>query len=405
MANAFKAGKVIAPDYRWTGDEPDWHNWQNMPIEKFMSEKRRMLNFYGYYLTSSDLRPAILAYMKRNKFSKEDISIIKNAPPSSIPMTAGKFIRALDQGMPSTHPNEKEYLKNLPFIPIGYKPKVRDAHDIIKEELYSILRFLKTNGKASNVSVKKGPKISIQDRLKNKVEQEVIKHLEKMLDDWIISDETKVSPISLTSYIRDGGIPAAGCKYIDSWLDKILEEFQGALDKSDPELVEGYSYLSKPALKNRISALQSLRDEVNKFVKTSKALKKPRKKKTKDASKQVANFKYQPNSKEYGLDSINPIRIVAAQTLFMFNTKARTLSVYYAENGAGFEVKGSGVKNFSSDSFTTTLRKPTEILNKIISSTPRQINKVLESITTKRRKANGRSNAQTVIFKSFEQRL
>jgi len=135
-------------------------------------------------------------------------------------------------------------------------------------------------------------------------------------------------------------------------------------------------------------------------------MRKARVKKPKDAGKQVARLKYQATSNEYGVDSVSPARIPTAQRLYVFNTKYRTLGVYFASGNAGFEVKGTSLKGFDvATSFITTLRKPKDTLHSIMSSTPKQIDKLLDAMKCKKRKGNGRINAQTVLVRVVETRV
>lgn len=405
----FKAGKVLSPDSKWTGEEPDWFGWEKWPVDQFMKTRMRMLRFYGYYLTSADLKPAVLAYMKTHHYSKDDIDLIRGANPNLMPTTIGKLVRAIDRGMPSLHPEAQEYFNNLPFQDPENPPTAKDDHSVICHELNKVVDYLREVNKEANpvAAAVKGPTPTPLDRLRNKVEKEVIVPLEGMLDRWITeSNKTKVDGLSLTSYIRDGAIPAAGCKFINDWLNKLLAEYQGAYDKACPQLVEGYSHMTRPAIKNRITVLETMLGEVAKFSSVAKAMRKPRVKKPKDASKQVARLKYQANSNDYGLDSINPSRIPMAQRLYIFNTKYRTLGVYFASGNAGFEVKGTSLKGFDLEtSFITTLRKPKDTLSAITSSTPKQIDKLLDSMKCKKRKGNGRINAQTVLVRVVENRV
>lgn len=405
----FKAGKVLSPDSKWTGEEPDWFGWEKWPVEQFMRTRMRMLRFYGYYLTSADLKPAVLAYMKAHHFSKNDIELVRGANPNLMPTTIGKLVRAIDRGMPSLHPEAQDYFDKLPFSDPENPPVAKDDHVVIRTELHKVIDFLRGVNKEDMKSVDtvKKPTPTPLDRLRNKVEKEVIIPLEIMLDRWIVDyNKTKVEGLSLTSYIRDGAIPAAGCKFINEWLDKLLLEHQEAYDKTCPQMVEGYSHMTRPAIKNRISNLETMLGEVAKFSSVAKTMRKPRVKKPKDASKQVARLKYQVNSNDYGIDSINPTRIPTAQRLYVFNTKYRTLGVYFASGNAGFEIKGTSLKGFDlSTSFITTLRKPKETLNSIMSSTPKQIDKLLDNMKCKKRKGNGRINAQTVLVRVVENRV
>jgi hypothetical protein len=129
-------------------------------------------------------------------------------------------------------------------------------------------------------------------------------------------------------------------------------------------------------------------------------------KKPKDAAKQITRLKYQESSKEFDLTSVSPARIPTSHQLFTFNTKYRTLSVYTADGPSGFEVKGTSIKGFSeSESFVLGLRKPKETLDVIVSSTPKQIEKHISTkLKTKKRKANGRINQQTIILRIIEKK-
>jgi hypothetical protein len=410
----FRAGKVLSPDSKWTGEEPDWHGWESWTTEKFYAEKMRMLRFYGYYLGQADMKPAVLAYMKNHKYSKSDIALISAANPNILPATVGKLVRAMDRGMPSIHPDAAEHFESLPFQDPdkpAYVPK--DDNDTVLSEINSVLQFLRASAeptvKAGEPTPAKPAHLSMSpiQKLAVKVDREVITHLDEMLDRWIVnSSVTKVDGLAMTSFIRDGNIPAAGCKHITDWLNKQLAEYQGAYDKTDPDLVEGYSHMSKPALKNRITVLEGMIADVVKHSNVSKALRKPRAKKIKDAGKQVARLKFQQSSKDFDLESINPTRVPSAQRLYTFNTKYRQLGVYIASGNVGFEVKGTSLKNFDvATSYITTLRKPKEVLNAIISSTPKQVDKYLESMKCKKRKGNGRINPQTILVRAVDVRV
>ena len=401
----FRAGRVLASDSKWTGEEPEWEGWQKWDVEKFFKTRGRMLNFYNYYLTSSDTKPALLAFMKREGFSKDDISLISAANPGAVPSTLGNLIRAMDRGMPSMHPNAQDHFDKLPFIEGAI---AKDDKKYVIHELGNTIRTLRSmNEKSPSEVKKKSPEsyLSPMERLRIKVDKDVISPLEEMLDTWCTS-EVQVAPLRLTSYIRDNAIPASGCTFIESWITRHLTEYQHAFAKTDPELVEGYSYLSKPALKNRIKALQEMMEEVQKYGNVKKAQRAPRVKKTKDATKQVAKMKYQQNSQDYNLDSVSPIRIPTAQRLYVFNTKYRQLSVYQAKGSSGFEVKGCSIKNFDPTlSFTTTLRKPQAILSSIISSTNKQLDKLFIDPKIKKKQPNGRINEHIILLRVIENKI
>jgi hypothetical protein len=397
----FKAGRVLAPDSKWTGEEPEWHNWQDWTVEKFMTTRRRMLNFYNYYLSTSDMKPAVLDFMLREGYPKSDIAAITSANPNVMPSTIGKLIRAMDRGMPSIHPDAQDYYDKLPFTEGAI---AKDDKETVKKELSDVLQFVQSlKTEDSKTEKNESPKMSVFDRIKIKVEKEVISHLDEMLDKWDENlNETPVA-INLISLIRDNGIPANGCQIIRDWINRHLEEYKSAYSKSDSYLTEAYSYLKRIDIKNRIKAMESLLGEVNKYASVKKAQRAPRIKKTKDASKQISKLKYQQNSQDYNIDSISPLRIPSAQRLYVFNTKYRALSVYYAKGSGGFEIKGTSLINFDEDaSFTITLRKPNDTLPHVLGHAIKPLDKLFISDTLKKKPATGRLNEFTLLLRVIE---
>ena len=67
----FKAGRVIAGDSKWTGDEPDWHGWEQWTVDRFFRVRSRALNFYNYYLDAASMKPMVLDWMKKNDTKME----------------------------------------------------------------------------------------------------------------------------------------------------------------------------------------------------------------------------------------------------------------------------------------------------------------------------------------------
>jgi hypothetical protein len=401
----FRAGRVLAPDSKWTGEEPEWKGWETWSTEKFFKTRLRMLNFYGYYLVSADLKPQVLSYMKAVGYSKGDVDAISSANANFLPTTVGKLVRAMDRGMPPIHPQAQEYFDKLPFSDPENPPIAKDDRDIIKAEIHACLahiRSLEKNQKVDEEEKVVVPTPTIADRLRAKVDREVIYYLDEMLDKWSLSSHmTRVDGLSMASFIRDGKIPPAGCAPIVKWIERQRDEYQGALDKTCPQLVEGYEHMSKPALKNRIATLETMLADVLKHSTVAKGARKVRVKKVKDAAKQIVRLQYQVEAPEYKIKSIDPLRLPASQRAYVFNTKYRTLSIYVATGGAGFEVKGTSLKGFDTvNSFTITLRKPQEVLDTIMACTPKQIEKYLDALKSKKRIPNGRINPQTILLRT-----
>jgi hypothetical protein len=406
MSAQFKAGRVIAPDSKWTGEEPDWHGWEKWDTEKFYRTRQRALQFYNYYLDSAAMKPMVLAWMKKEGYSQTEIGAIKDASPNVLPSTVGKLVRCLERGMPSLHPAAHEYYAALP----GHEtpPVPKDDRSTALAEINAALALL-SNAKYAAAQENNMPKAYVPsplERIKSKVEKEIISALlDPLIDAWC-DTSVEVATINLVSYLRDGKVPTQGCKFILEWLNAVHAEYNGAYAKEDPQLVEGYSYLPRPDLRKIVKNLEVMIGDVNTHAKIKVSMRKPRVKKVKDASKQVAKLKYQTNSSEYNIDSINPSRIPTAQRLYVFNTKTRQLGVYFAKGSAGFEVKGTSINAYdTAASYTATLRKPKDLLNAVLGSAPKALEKTLEAAKLKKKPANGRFNEHTVLLKVIENKL
>ena len=405
----FKAGRVIAGDSKWTGDEPDWHGWEQWTVDRFFRVRSRALNFYNYYLDAASMKPMVLDWMKKNGYTKDEISSIKDAPPYALPSTVGKLVRCLERGMPSIHPNAVEYFESLPFHDVDNPPIPKDDKDCTHNIIRGALKVLKQAEKSLiDEAVDAPPKAYIPsplERIKTNVEKDIIAPLDSLLDDW--ADTSKNPPsMDLVGYLKNHKVPVQGCKFILDWIYKQHEEYNGALQKIDKEYVEGYAYLSKPSLRKIVKILEDFITDVKNHANIKNNSRKPRTKKVKNADKQVARLQYQTNSAEYNLDSINPARIPTAQRLYTFNTKTRTLNVYNASGSSGFAVQGTTIKMYDTESsFGATLRKPKDILAAILGATPKKLDKIFDGVTLKKKKINGRINTQTIILKVIENRI
>lgn len=376
-----KSGMVASPDFKFTGDEPTWHN---CPEEKYDDKLGKCLNFYNYYLDRDDYIPIIQEYMRNNSYSDDDIKAIPHVPKTSFIFNiTGKLCRCYNMGMPEFSTNRECVKNNIGFI-------LSDA----KREIQ-----LK---KTTVVKKDSGPKKpNVHAIMTKKVKDSVLIDLESTLDEWT-DPKAKVKKIPISSILRGENIPVSFIGPVVNWLERHKSDFTDAYEKRCPQMVEGFSYLSKPQLRNRIKAIDDMLNEIVLYKSSKKAARKPRVKKAKSADKQVSKLNYLNESKEYCMQSCDPTRIVGAQTFFMFNTKYRKATVFKASSRDGFTVQGSTLKGFDlSKSYSLTLRKPKEVLPILSAKTERQIDKELSKIKTKRNPANGRINKDTLLIRTL----
>ena len=376
-----KNGLVAAADDKYTGQEPSWIGVDTQ--EAYDKKLSSALNFYNYYLDRDDYLPIIHDYMVTKGYDKKDLALIKHVPKTAGEVSiTGKLCRMFNQGAPDYYDHRERAHANISSLLITAKG-AKEA----KAE------------KPIDPNVK--PKPNVHEIMKEKVRKSVLCELEGMLDSWCTSD-TKVVKFPIASVLRGENIPVSATGDVKEWLTKQRKEYNEAFEKTCDQMVEGYSYLSKPGLRNRIKALDDMLNELVLYKSSKAAARKPRIKKPKSAIKQVQKLKYLSESKEYAMQSCEPTRIIGANKFFAFNTKYRRLTVFNANSRDGFTVNGTSIKNFDEKtSFALTLRKPEDYLPIIAAKTEKQIEKALNELKTKRKSANGRINQDTILIRAL----
>jgi hypothetical protein len=185
-------------------------------------------------------------------------------------------------------------------------------------------------------------------------------------------------------------------------LEKTYTDLKAAHDKSDPDLVEGYSYLKPKSLKCLVEYFEEAMQNLNDRIGVLQASRKPRKRKAKSAQVQVKGLKFLARSDDFGVDSAKASDIIGAQGFIMFNTKNNKATVFVAaEPKIGLAIKGSTVVGFdSAKSFEKGVRKPEEFVKnadgcrKSFTSAVRYLN----GVKTKARIPTGRVNKHCLIL-------
>ena len=277
------------------------------------------------------------------------------------------------------------------------KTKGLDLDSGETEMITTHLQELKEKGD-ENLKTQK-PKKSIQER----IEEQVSDYCGQMCEvtDQILSQIVTRQSVTfnMNNWLTNNKVKSVQAKRIADYLRPTLEEILEAIEGKDPQLVEGYNYLTKPMIKKWARILSTLITACEDHASRC-GTRKPRKKKQKTATQLVSKVKYQEEDTNYKLKSIDPSKIIGATTLLVFNTKYRQLTVYRSQDVTGFSVKGTTIQNFDpSNSETKTVRKP-EQLSSIQGI--RSFNTFWKSIKTKGKVPSGRVNANTIIMKAYE---
>jgi len=246
--------------------------------------------------------------------------------------------------------------------------------------------------------------ISIQDRMKEQVSS-LCGEWENKLDTFVDAEEFNIKQFDPYNDIRahSPAIKPAHAKIIKDMFADEYAEAQELVAWEDPDLKEAYSHFDVKMRKGLLEFFEKINSACDTLIDTGKAQRKPRKPKAISREKVVSKLKYKINDSELGVGSINPVEIIDASEVWVFNTKNRKLGVYKkSTTSLGLSVKGTSIKDFSdTSSWQKTLRKPAEQLKAFKGTAKTKFQSEFDSIKATEVKLNGRMNEHILILKAF----
>jgi|TARA_X000000950_G_scaffold126415_1_gene158094 hypothetical protein len=403
--------------------EPSWEGWEEMTGEQFHRAKDAARAWYYENFKPQDLYPSVWEWMKEQDYSKEEIKNAKSAPAYVLSITAAIVAKMLLRGMPAYNEKHAQYWESL----AGTMGELAPSTQFLKKKIDDAIKEGSNVVKEKKEEEKEKKKVyvpSIQERI-----SEQSKKAAEKIDDWLdghYKDDVKFNPkgFDVKKHFNEYKVTQAHARKIKDFYQDELAEYRdvlniptaGQLKKMDEkeadlweQLREGYSFATKPYIKEIISALEIVMDACDFVIEQSKVNRKARKPKPKSADKLVAKLKYKKQDDKFNILSFNATDIVGANEVWVFNCKTRKLGKYIAKNidplgagreGTGLSVKGTTITQYNeAESVQKTLRKPEEQLKDFKNAGKVKLRTFLEEIKTTDTKLNGRINPDTVLLR------
>jgi len=368
-------------DEKYTGTEPVWDTERAaaMTQDEFDHFLRKSFFYYNYYYSQKDCKKHVVKWMQDNQYSKADVSKFIRSPDRALPMTACGLVMAVRQGMPMRD-KELEYLKARLYEAVN-------SDDLAPEVVVDAAK--------PAVQVAKAP--TIQDRLNEKT-AEHLAHFEGLYDEVIAGDAVKPDAFN---YLTANTVPQSQINKFEHLFTIRKGELLVAQERRDEQVEEAYKHYKAADFRRHHAFLDQLLTDLDQYRSVKKTQKKARVKRAPNKEKVVSKLKYMKEEKTLKLVSINPVDIVGAQELWVYNSKTRKLYKYVADTLTGpLGVKGTSITGYDeAKSVGKTLRKPDEKLKEFAKATKVQLRKFLEDIKATETQGNGRMNSDTVLLK------
>jgi len=367
-----------------------------MPTNKWEAAK----HFVHYEVESKEWLSVIKNYIKKN-YDKKTVANINKLPDWKI---GGKSHWTCTVACLEAAPE---------IVPDAYKEGIVKWINELAEEGAAVVEEKKAEEKAKkNVYVP-----SIQERIAEQA-KEACDEIEEWLDVFV-SDKKKFDPkgFDFTKHFTLKKVTQAHARKIKGYYQSEYEEAQliqklptpGEINRIKDErekdmaqqLREGYSHLTKADAKVYLEALERLMGACDVVIESSKATRKPRAKKAPSKEKLIAKLKYKDKDDKLQLVSVNPLELLEATEVWVYNTKTRKLGKYIADEMQKImNVKGTGLVGYDEHkSIQKTLRKPEETLKEFKKAGKVKLRTFLDDIKTTDIKLNGRLNSDTIILK------
>jgi len=336
------------------------------------------LHYCQYEMTDKALKKAVIEYAKKAKLNFKLLNVLGDKELCML----GKYAAIKNGGGELTEDMEAGFARML-------------------DELFQKAKDAKAVKKAVQVEddKPKAPVLTVQDRMRIQAE-EVGATFDAWLDDLIAGKIKTVSKnMDPAGQMKLASFKAGQARWISKFYEPELEMMQAVVAGKDADLKEGYSNVQKSSALRAVKLLDSILTAADMVATVAKAQRKTRKKKAPSTAKLVAKLKYCESHPETGAASVNPLGIIGASEVWVYNTKYRKLGKYVAQDAAGLTVKGASIKDFSTESVQKTLRKPKAQLKQFMGSGKVKLRTFLSDIKAVDTKLKGRINANVVILK------
>jgi hypothetical protein len=363
-----RAERVANPKNVVVGHEPDATKIV-AGVERYSTLFISAMNWYSIDGNKADARKFLREYVKKHRAA--DLKDFDKVSDKEIRPTYGWIARILSKGA-----------------------KLSDYHvENFNNYLFTILQTVNTPAPAKVVILSSKP--SIQEAMNEKITN-YIGTLEGAYDDFI-SEGTE---FSLASDLKAKEIPQAYVSRIQDWAKNKLREWIEIAEGKDAQLNEAFAHYKKTSKKEVAKFFAKMIQDCDEYGAFKKANRKPRTIRQKTPAQQIKGLKYKTKDDELNISSTNPMDIVGAQGVWLFNTKTRKLSVYRTDSAQGIQIKGSSLQNYDPEqSEVKTLRKPAEQLEELVKAGKVQLRKFMDTIKTKGGEVNGRVSADVLIVR------
>lgn len=329
--------------------------------ETFQLYMIKFFNWANIMFDSQSLKDTFISYAETLNFN---LSQVQGLPAYNFG-TLGKLSHLLKQGRDSSYLVDK-----------------------FDEELFKLL---------DQIPDTKEEKVTVEEKEADKATQDYW-NLYFAIDQLV--EKNDVTPESVTKLLSDSKPNIKSTRLLQVHYKENLEDWSKEVGD------RAYKRIVNQNIKSHTEIVKQIDSFLINLENTKAAVRKPRKasvKKAKPAAKLVEKLQYMKNDSSLGITSISPESIIGAKALLIFNTKTRKFGIFQSVKESGLTVKGTTILDFDENkSATKTLRKPSDQIPMLTSSTLKRMEIVFKDIKAVSSKIKGRISEDILLLKIFK---
>lgn len=285
---------------------------------------------------------------------------------------------------------------------MGYRLRIQDLRKLQKaltEFMVELNQQAAQN--AAQATTKPVKKPSIQDHILQKI-SDCQGEIAGQFDDFITGGfEAKPTMVGLLTRYN---IPEIRVRELVKDLDAQLAELRLVQQGADAQLNEGYSNYGKRQISRMIDWLTTAIQQIFSYGTMKAANRKPKARKGQTPQKMVSKLKFLAKDADLKLESIDPVDILKATELWVYNVKKRKLGIYVVDDSQGaLYIKGTKILGYSETrSVSKTLRKPETQLKELMAAGKPASKKWFGDIRAVESKLNGRITEEYLLLKAYK---
>lgn len=399
MAKLIKSKKTKTPkitsvtirENRSKDFSPSWEGHSEWDAKTFLKNFHSAMQYYNLQFNGKDLKPTVIKWMTEESYSTDVIDAFKKTKDWRCSNTMGALASCFLKGMPEHRDDFNNGLNSKEWLANAIINVIEDS----KRDDYS---------EDEPDTKKQTPVVNIQERVKESAFR-MLTEIEEAIETWQATpDNFDHKQFKVLNLLKGKEAKSAHAKVIKEYYSSNAKEIEEVvLGTTCPDLKEGYSHRTKKQIKELHLFYKEIEAACNMLMEEAKVTRKPRVKKSISKEKLIEKIKYLKTHDALKLVSINPIEIIGASELWIYNTSTRKIGRYIADELTGpLTIKGTTIVGFDENlSIQKTIRKPEEKLKEFKSAGKIALRKFLDAITTTDTKMNGRINEDTILLKSI----